>query len=284
LSVEGAIPAGTVQQYYRGDKTWATLDKAAVGLDQVDNTSDLAKPISTATQAALDLKSNVGHTHTASDVTDFAAATDAEINAHLAAGENITFNTTTGQLVISSKGGYVYAPVTLATTDDISDLQNPPTTIDGVAIPNLARVLVRAQTNHIQNGIYVYNEGVLVRASDMPTGASLVLGALIYAIEGTTYGGSLFVLNSDDVSFTSVVVNSDGINVQKVAGGTSTSLTVQDTEAGVDERSAITDVQTMTFGNGLTTVSAETTGTVEVISVIKTRTLNLNIDVQGTNQ
>jgi hypothetical protein len=54
---------------------------------------------------------------------------------------------------------------------------------------------------------------------------------------------------------------------------------VQDTEAGVDERSAITDVQTMTFGNGLTTVSAETTGTVEVISVIKTRTLNLNIDV-----
>jgi hypothetical protein len=113
----------------------------------------------------------------------------------------------------------------------------------------------------------------------MPTGASLVLGALIYATEGTTYGGSLFVLNSDDVSFTSVVVNSDGINVQKVAGGTSASLTVQDTEAAVAERPAITDVQTMTFGNGLTTVSAETTGTVEVISVIKTRTLNLNIDV-----
>lgn len=32
------------------------LTKSDIGLDQVDNTSDLAKPISTATQAALDAK------------------------------------------------------------------------------------------------------------------------------------------------------------------------------------------------------------------------------------
>ena len=53
---EPAIDAGTTTQYWRGDKIWATLNKAAVGLDQVDNTSDLAKPISTATQAALNAK------------------------------------------------------------------------------------------------------------------------------------------------------------------------------------------------------------------------------------
>ena len=35
-----------------------TLDKADVGLSNVDNTSDLAKPISTATQTALDLKAD----------------------------------------------------------------------------------------------------------------------------------------------------------------------------------------------------------------------------------
>jgi len=34
-----------------------------VGLGNVDNTSDLDKPISTATQTALDLKSDVGHDH-----------------------------------------------------------------------------------------------------------------------------------------------------------------------------------------------------------------------------
>lgn len=35
-----------------------TIDKAFIGLDKVDNTTDLEKPISNATQAALDLKAN----------------------------------------------------------------------------------------------------------------------------------------------------------------------------------------------------------------------------------
>jgi hypothetical protein len=39
------------------------LSKVDVGLDQVDNTSDLAKPVSTATQTALNGKSDTGHTH-----------------------------------------------------------------------------------------------------------------------------------------------------------------------------------------------------------------------------
>lgn len=53
---EPTITAGTVAQYWRGDKTFQTLDKTAVGLANVDNTSDANKPVSTATQTALDLK------------------------------------------------------------------------------------------------------------------------------------------------------------------------------------------------------------------------------------
>jgi hypothetical protein len=53
---ENTITAGTTSQYWRGDKTFQTLDKTAVGLANVDNTSDLNKPISTATQTALNLK------------------------------------------------------------------------------------------------------------------------------------------------------------------------------------------------------------------------------------
>ncbi|MCZ8227741.1 hypothetical protein [Flavobacterium sp.] len=55
---ENTITAGTTTQYYRGDKTWQTLDKSAVGLGNADNTSDANKPISTATQTALDTKEN----------------------------------------------------------------------------------------------------------------------------------------------------------------------------------------------------------------------------------
>ena len=51
---ENTITAGTTAQYYRGDKTFQTLNSTAVGLGNVDNTSDANKPISTATQTALD--------------------------------------------------------------------------------------------------------------------------------------------------------------------------------------------------------------------------------------
>ena len=45
------------------------VTKAQVGLGNADNTSDAAKPVSTATQTALNGKSNTGHGHTFADIT-----------------------------------------------------------------------------------------------------------------------------------------------------------------------------------------------------------------------
>jgi microcystin-dependent protein len=56
---EGTIAGGTTAQYWRGDKSWQTLDKAAVGLNLVDNTADASKPVSTAQAAADALKANI---------------------------------------------------------------------------------------------------------------------------------------------------------------------------------------------------------------------------------
>ena len=47
---EPTLAAGTTAQYYRGDKTWQTLNKAAVGLSSVDNTADSAKNVLSATK------------------------------------------------------------------------------------------------------------------------------------------------------------------------------------------------------------------------------------------
>lgn len=44
-----------------------------IGLGNVDNTADIDKPISTATQTALDGKADTVHTHTVSDITDMPA-------------------------------------------------------------------------------------------------------------------------------------------------------------------------------------------------------------------
>lgn len=50
------IAAGTASQYYRGDKTWQTLNASAVSLGNANNTSDADKPVSTAQQNALNAK------------------------------------------------------------------------------------------------------------------------------------------------------------------------------------------------------------------------------------
>ncbi|QOP66792.1 minor tail protein [Arthrobacter phage Odyssey395] len=44
------------------------LTKSNVGLSNVDNTSDAAKPVSTATQTALNGKANTSHTHASADI------------------------------------------------------------------------------------------------------------------------------------------------------------------------------------------------------------------------
>lgn len=48
-SKEPIITAGTTGDYLRGDKSWQTLNKGAVGLGNVDNTSDANKNSATAT-------------------------------------------------------------------------------------------------------------------------------------------------------------------------------------------------------------------------------------------
>lgn len=79
-SREATITAGTTAQYWRGDKTFQTLDKAAVGLGNVDNTSDASKPVSTAGAAADALRVlKVGDTMTG-DLTITKAAAALLIN------------------------------------------------------------------------------------------------------------------------------------------------------------------------------------------------------------
>jgi ribosomal protein L35AE/L33A len=72
---ENTITAGTTSQYWRGDKSWQTLDKTVVGLSNVDNTNDVNKPISTATQTALNSKYDAsnpsGYTSNLGTVTTF---------------------------------------------------------------------------------------------------------------------------------------------------------------------------------------------------------------------
>lgn len=89
---EGTLAAGTSSQYYRGDKTWQTLNSTAVAegtnlyftdarartaavSDAIANGTTNIAPSQNAVYDALVLKSDTTHTH-ASDVTGAASSTD----------------------------------------------------------------------------------------------------------------------------------------------------------------------------------------------------------------
>jgi hypothetical protein len=75
-NVRGAPGAGSVDTVNGDPGPNVTLDKTDIGLPNVDNTSDLNKPISTATQTALDGKAATVHVHSIANVTGLQAAID----------------------------------------------------------------------------------------------------------------------------------------------------------------------------------------------------------------
>lgn len=80
VTADGVISVN-LSEYLKSDEIsdWAKLSEKPtytaneIGLGNVDNTADADKPISTATQTALDGKADTGHTHTVSDITDMPA-------------------------------------------------------------------------------------------------------------------------------------------------------------------------------------------------------------------
>ena len=65
---------------------------ASVGLENVDNTSDINKPVSTATQTALDLKANQSTTYTKTEVDVEVTAAETAAAAALTTHANLTNN------------------------------------------------------------------------------------------------------------------------------------------------------------------------------------------------
>lgn len=92
---EPTVSAGTTGQYYRGDKSWQTLDKTAVGLGNVDNTSDATKDSASST---LTNKSISGASNTLSDIGNASLSNSAITIAGTSAslGGSISLDTITG--------------------------------------------------------------------------------------------------------------------------------------------------------------------------------------------
>jgi hypothetical protein len=93
---EPTIAAGTTAQYWRGDKSWQTLDKTAAGLGNVDNTSDATKNSAAATltnktiSGASNTLSNIPESAVTSLTADLAAKADAAYSLNAQVGTSYT--------------------------------------------------------------------------------------------------------------------------------------------------------------------------------------------------
>ena len=84
------------------------VTKSQVGLGNVDNTTDLNKPISTATQKALDGKASASHTHTSSQVGLGNVTNDAQVKrSEMGVSSGVATLDTTGKVPSSQLPSYV---------------------------------------------------------------------------------------------------------------------------------------------------------------------------------
>jgi len=211
-SLSGATFTGTV----------AGISKSMVGLGNVDNTADANKPVSTATQTALDGKLSLSGgtltgalTLSGAPSADLQAATKAYVD-NLATGIKVK-SPVVAATVANLAGTYdngtsgLGATLTKATNGAIG-------TIDGATVTVGARILVRAQTDPIENGIYTItdlgdgsNPWVITRATDADNSPSAELtgGSFCLVTSGSTYTNAGFVvtnvgtvaIGTDDISY-----------------------------------------------------------------------------------
>jgi len=168
------------------------LTKTDVGLENVDNTSDLSKPISTATQTALNSKSDTSHAHTKVDIglenvdntsdwdKPISIATQTALDAHTGL---ITGNTASIlQLAMSNTHGAFSNPSMSLAVSDI-----PQILPFSVAVPstNSDRFVINTDNTITAKVVGVYTFTSTLTVED--TGANGSVVALTFKItDGTT--------------------------------------------------------------------------------------------------
>jgi hypothetical protein len=189
--------------------TVSGVTKTHVGLGNVDNTTDANKPVSTATQTALDAKlALAGGTLTGAltlsgaPTSDLHAATKQYVDG-LAAGINFhqpVVAATTGNLAGTYNNGTngLGATLTRASNGAIG-------TIDGATVSVGSRILLRAQTDKKENGVYTVTAvgsgsapWVITRATDAdnnPAG-ELSNGDFVFTTSGSTNGSKGFIVST----------------------------------------------------------------------------------------
>jgi hypothetical protein len=184
--VELPIPADLVQSV-NGQVGIVVLDKADVGLDQVDNTSDLDKPISNATQDALDLKYDASNPANYVDATGAAAAAPVQ-----------SVNTQVGDVVLTK------SDVGLSNVDNTSDLDKPISNATQTALDNKLNTTTNDQeglTLTLNHGGTDYGDPAVTGSINFDSsGMWITIGDSTTWTDSSYYGSYHMSVSSQDTS------------------------------------------------------------------------------------
>ena len=173
-----------------------------IGLGNVDNTADIDKPISTATQTALDGKSDTGHTHTVSDITDIPAyltqETDPTVPAWAKAKNKPTY---TAEEVGAAKKNHTHNVSDITDMPEWAKAENKPvytanevgaaTAADVTAAVNAVEIggknLLYDSTGNLKKG---WNANVTITENGGVSGNSLTISRSGYSDNARYFGAS----------------------------------------------------------------------------------------------
>lgn len=226
-SKEPAIASGTTSQYWRGDKSWQTLDKSAVGLSNVENTalSTWAGSVNITTLGTI-----VSGTWNGNAIGDSYISSAATWNAKLsdAPSDGNTYGRKNGAWSAVSSGGIVHG--TASGTDTYT------VTIAGVsAYADGDAFLIRFPTgNTTASTLNINSLGArtLYRNNDGPiVGGDIVDGAEMLCVYNST-SSAFQCIGTSPNSLVAYVTNADSVTITKgqpvyAFGGTGDRLTVK---------------------------------------------------------
>ena len=164
-----------------------------LGNAYVQADSDLSNTLTTAYQNADNTLSN--NLTTAYQNADNAVVSS--LTQDYQDADNTVLSTLRSEIAAATQGLDIKDSVRVATTESINIGSYAGENIDGVAIANGNRILVKNQVNSVENGIYVFSSGALTRADDAGNG-ELTAGSFTFVEEGTLNADTGWVISTNN--------------------------------------------------------------------------------------
>ena len=227
----GTVTNGVVTTTTYSDPSWLTLSKGKVGLGNVDNTTDANKPVSTATQTALDLKAPIASPTFTGTVTLGAVG-----NVSITGGSSGQILTTNGLGVlswgtVSGLVGLSARTTVTTTTASLANNANADANITGYK----SYVLLKIQTSAAA-WVRIYSDDASRTAdaartsnTDPALGAGIIAEVITTSAQTILISPGSYGFNNESIPTTTIPVNIT--NLSGSAAAITVTLTVLQLEA-----------------------------------------------------